>query len=575
MNRWTALSLVALVGCADRPEFDVTVQSPQTALRAGSGGFLSFEVLATDGAGTAVSCTEGELEVTVEIAGDDGHFADVPPQTWTVNCDDGRTGDLAVVVDNSGSEDGFVPWLKQGATAMVDGVVARGGRASLVRVSTEANVEVPLTDDQSALDGAIDELFVANGWTALYDGVRMGNETLGFAAPATAPVYDDLESFCGTNRTLGVVAFTDGADNNSSDEHAADYDVESYPGDGLDTTFEDLLDLRVGGVTTPLYTIGLGRDVESDALATLAEGTGGRYLHVDRAEQLPGVFDVVGDYFDARHQVCVELPELECGDFTVRVSTTWTSGSGEVVEGVVEHTVHMECEEVGDGRVATILLTMEDPGFPASMADQLARQVVEWVSPRLRPRVLVVLDDNHHGEDDGDALVVASLLSDDDNREVQFVHERDGGLTAADVDGYDVVWFSNPGYPMDDVGSVHTLTAFAAEGGGVVMQGDDMTWSWAGGFSMAGLTHLDHQNNGTSACGVGIDNRAGGAYRVAFGDVDHAVTRGLTGQSFRYSNDIDHSTARGEGEVVLASATVDGRSGCMTPVPVVVGYDPR
>lgn len=569
----TGMVLAALLaGCSQTPEFEASVQAPRAARGTGAGGFLSLEVLATSG-GEAIGCDDTSVEVVVEVAGADGHFASLPAGASTVVCDEGRTGDLAVVVDNSGSEDGFLPWLQEGAGNMVDGVLAHGGRSSLVRVSTDAELREEMTSDAAVLRDAVDALHVANGWTALYDGIRLGNETIGAAAGAR-PEWTDLESFCAADRTLGVVAFTDGQDNNSAGEHDAVVDNDRYPGDGIDTRFDDLLDLRVDGISTPVYTIGLGRGVLESELQDLATRSGGRYLSVDDEADLPGVFDIIGDYFDASRNVCAELPTLECGAFTVRVTTTWEHG-GTTHTDVQLETVHLECEAPSEGRVATVLLTTSDPNIPRELAGTLSRNVVEWVSPVLRPRVLVVLDDNNHGEDRGDAQVVNVLLSDSDNLDVTYVEEPEGGLIAADLAAVDVVWFSNPGYPMDDVATFATLQGFSADGGGVVLQGDDMTWSWGHGFDMSPLTHTDHVSNGTQACGQRIDNLQGGHYIVTVAEAEHAVTTGIEGERFLYGNDIDHSVPRGEGEVVLATATVAGDEGCMTPVPVVIGFDPR
>ncbi len=562
--------LVTLIGCDNTPSFDVTQQAPRVERRSGSGGYLALEVLATDSLGEAVSCQDGSLDVDVEVAGGDGVFASLSSESYMVVCDDGRTGDLAIVVDNSGSEDGFLPWLQEGSRSMAGEIVDRGGRVSITRVSTASSVEQTLTDNADALDSTIDEMFVANGWTALYDGVRMGNETLGGAVQdaTEADRADSLESFCASNRTLGIVAFTDGANNNSADEHDT-----SYAGDGIDTTFDDLKNLRVGGATTPIYTIGLGRDVVTDELQGLADATGGRYLPIGSAEQLPQVFDVIGDYFDASHEVCVELPEQECGTFTVRIGTTWTYAEN-TVDGVTEHVVHLPCDADPAGRVATILLTTSDPGIPSDLAGRLTRQTTEWVSPVLRPDVLVVLDDNAHGEDLNNVNIVTSLLNDADNNSVTYLDEPDDGLTRADFNGYDVIWFSNPGYPMDDISTFRALEQFSADGGGVVLQGDDMTRSWGNDFSPAPLVHLDHRNNGTRACGERIDNYEGGKYSVTMADDTHAMTVGIEGLTFDYSNDIDHSTARDEGEVILATATVKGDEDCMEPIPVIVGFEP-
>ncbi len=83
-------------------------------------------------------------------------------------------------------------------------------------------------------------------------------------------------------------------------------------------------------------------------------------------------------------------------------------------------------------------------------------------------------------------------------------------------------------------------------------------------------THVD---NGTDACGTRIDDNQAGQYVVTFGEQDHPVLNGLGGSSFLYGNDIDLSYPRGEGEVVLATATVSGDSACPER-SVIVGYDP-
>ncbi|MFT6144708.1 MAG: hypothetical protein ACJAV2_002594 [Myxococcota bacterium] len=300
---------------------DIDFTRPRVERRSGSGGYLALEVLATDSLGKAVSCQDGSLEIDVQVAGDDGVSASLSSESYTIVCDDSHTGDLAIVVDNSGSESGFLPWLQQGPRSMVGEVIDRGGRASITRVSTISTVEQTLTGGATVLDSAIDHGFVTNGWTALYDGVRMGNEPLGGAVQdaAEADRAESLDVCCAGNRTLGIVAFTDGANNNSANEQDT-----SYADDGMDTTFDDLKNLRVGRTTTPIYTIGLGRHVVTDELAGLADETGGRYLQIDNAEQLPHVLDIIGDYFDTSHEVCVALPEQECGTFTLRLSTTWT-----------------------------------------------------------------------------------------------------------------------------------------------------------------------------------------------------------------------------------------------------------
>ncbi|MCB9665881.1 MAG: VWA domain-containing protein [Alphaproteobacteria bacterium] len=566
------LVLLALLGgCAERPTA-VTLQQAR-AQRIGAGGFLALDLLATrDGA--AIPCDDGSFEVTVAVSGEgpDGHFTELPPQSFLVSCDDGRTGDLSLVVDNSGSEVGYLDWLADAAGTMAEEALDRGGRASLVRVSTVAELVQPLTTRVEQIREALDGMFISNGWTALWDGVRLGHETLG-GTLGPSPDRTAIHEFCHGERPLGVVAFTDGADNNSADEQADLYDAERYPGDGIPTTLEDLRGLRVGEATTPVYTIGLGNEVDHVALAELADSTGGRYRAIDRVDQIPDVFSIIQSYFDATHEVCVELPELECGELVVRVGWSWTPPEGgDPVTGTVEDTVRYGCHAASEGRVATILLTLGDPGIPQELSAQLALQAVEWASPRLRPHVLIVLDDGHNGEDVTDVELVQWLLADVDTLTVSYLPEPADGLQPEDVAGFDVVWFANPGYPMDDLGTFETLETYVAAGGGLVLQGDDMTWSKGKAFPTTSLTGLEHGDNGTSACGQAIDNGRGGTYTVTVLDVDHAVTRGLTGRTFLYGNDIDRSTLVGERMQVLATAVPTDAPGC-APRPVVVGYN--
>ncbi len=572
--RITPLLVLAMLGACGEPPVGVTLQQSR-ALRIGQGGFLALDLLATQG-DLPIACGQGTFDVTVSVTaeGVDGHFTMLPPQSYVVACDDGRTGDLALVVDNSGSEDGFLERLQEAAKNMAHEVLARGGRLSLVRVSTNARVVQPLSADVETVDAAIDGLEIANGWTALWDGVRMGLETLG-GAVAPDGTRTAIQDFCFGERPLGVAAFTDGVDNNSADEQAVSYNVGAYPGDGVATSLSDLMQEGAAS-TTPVYTIGLGDDVDHVALGDLALSTGARYRPIAVDEEIPEAFDVLQRYFDATHEVCVELPELECGELVVQVDWSWDPGDGSpAVTGTAQQDVSYPCPVTVQrkGRVATMLVTLGDPGISEELAGSLALQAVEWASPRLRPRVLIVLDDGHNGEDVTDHELVQWLLADVDTLEVTYLDEPVDGLIAEDIEGYDVVWFANPGYPWDDVSSRDVLQDFVDAGGGLVLQGDDMTWSKNKAFDLTELTGLQHVDNGTQACGQNIDNRRGSTYTVTIGSVDHAITRGHAGTSFVYGNDIDNSTIVGPSLQVLATAVPTAAPSC-APRAVIVGYAP-
>lgn len=260
----------------------------------------------------------------------------------------------------------------------------------------------------------------------------------------------------------------------------------------------------------------------------------------------------------------------------MKVDYDWKRGS-DVLHGSYDYETNVECADKPKGRVVTVLLTFSNPGISRAVVDRLARQTVAWAAPVDAPRVLVVQDDNHHNEFVDDSEYVHQVLQ-GLGYVATFLQETATGLTAKDVTGYDLVWFSNPGYPMDSKTTFDTLLAFSAAGGGVVLQGDDMAYSWGENFSMSPLTHVDFGDNGTSACGVSIDNNAGnGSYRVTFEEGTHPIVSGLSGQTFLYGDDIDRSTPRHEGESVLATAVpVDplGAPLCVDTRPVIVAFDP-
>ncbi len=566
---------LALIGCMASE--DVAIQTSATQVqeqRSGLGGVMGLDVLATSANGDVIPCGVGTLDVTIETSRDGGPYVPVNHNKVVVTCLDVGHSDVAVVVDNSGSESGMVPDLQTATRALVGSVLEAGGRASITRVSTNANTIAPLTNDAAALEAAVASFHASNGWTSLYDGVRMANQSLGVTPQPgdDNPVYADANTFCVGSHRNAIVLFTDGRENNSSDEHAATYDTVRFPGDRFATSLDDLQQLRVRGVTTPIYAVGLGHNIDVPGLTLIADSSGGRYVHIDSSAELPTVFSQISSYFDAAHQVCVNLPIETCGDLDVRVNYTWTHGSQHQSQ-VVERPVHIACPQQANGRIATILLTLSNPGITEQVAATLAKQAVDYVSPKPAPSVLMVLDDNHHGENANDPIYIQHLLE-ARGYQVTFMQEPAGGLRKADIGAHDVVWFSNPGYPMDDVRSVETLVEFSAAGGGVVLQGDDMTWSMGQDFLMTPLTHLHNIDNGTAACGELTDNNAGKAYDVTFDGPANPLTSGLAGTSFSYGDDIDQSTVEGAGVQVLATARLSSGS-CTVATPAITVFDPH
>jgi hypothetical protein len=219
--------------------------------------------------------------------------------------------------------------------------------------------------------------------------------------------------------------------------------------------------------------------------------------------------------------------------------------------------------------VTTILLALGDEDSSAlvgnSVSNQfLAESVIRFSSPVQNPKILIVRAKDNAGEDPEDTAYIETLLS---RYQTTVIDEPAAGLTTADVQGYDLIWFNNPGHPFSIKVSYDTLLAFD---GGVVLQGDDLARSAS--FSMTPLTGLTYIDNGASVRCNGVDyphdNNGGEQFRVS---LDPARIQGIDASSisFRYGNDIDNTTVANPDVEVIAVAQ-GGPASCTDTRPAVV-----
>ncbi len=233
--------------------------------------------------------------------------------------------------------------------------------------------------------------------------------------------------------------------------------------------------------------------------------------------------------------------------------------------------------QVSKPGVVTILLAMGDSDNMANpTVDQVSAQVVaeamvQFSSPEVNPKVLVVLDRNNQNESPMDFKnLYQNLLR---RYNPAYLNEPIGGLSDSDIAGYDVVWIVNPGYPLGTKKTHDTLKAFK---GGVILSGDDMTQG--NGFDNSDLTGLKYVDNGTQVkCGTNtynVDNNLSTNYYNVNLDAGIFASLGASHLGFKYGNDIDLSTptaAAGPTVEVLAWAQLSP-SACTTKRPVVVRY---
>ncbi len=279
--------------------------------------------------GAAVSVSRGNDGAPVDLAGANPRLiveASVDGGAWEAleGVEADYVGphrlDVMLIADNSGSEATALETMREAIGAFATSLLRRSAedRLGLVRVSTEARVLEELTSDETAFSAALTGLFVTNGWSALWDGVRLANETLAVAPPVLDAAGGHGERFCADRTYRAIVAFTDGVDNNSADEHDT-----RYEGDGVDTTFDDLIHLQVEGVATPIHWVGIGDRADGAALEAMADATGARYVAVDQLERLHGALTSAAARLTSQVPICFELESCGHVDLRLTVEFDW------------------------------------------------------------------------------------------------------------------------------------------------------------------------------------------------------------------------------------------------------------
>ncbi len=174
--------------------------------------------------------------------------------------------------------------------------------------------------------------------------------------------------------------------------------------------------------------------------------------------------------------------------------------------------------------------------------------------------ILLIRDDFHNNEWAADTLYIKGILE-GLGYNVTFMEEGDllSSFTtpeamAENFKNYNVVWFSNPGWPFDDAVTIAALKIAMDSGVGIVLQGDDAIYS----ISDQGLTQvkdisgLNISSSDADPNGTWADNNGPNVYEVTVG-LGHPLQTGIALTQFNYGDDIDTCTSVGAS--IIASAT--------------------
>jgi hypothetical protein len=291
-----------------------------------------------DDQGQAIPMNGQNVEVIVESRAFGGDWQEV--EGLTIDWNSPPMLDVMLVADNSGSQINEALETQEALYHFTHVLTARvhPDRVGLVRVSTESVLWQEPTHLKDEMYEHIDELFVTNGWTALYDGIRLANDVLEetYTGPVGEfdpenPEYAGLGQ-CFSGRMPAIVAFTNGRENNSADQHET-----VYEGDGIDTTLEQLLDLEIGGLPTIVHTVGVGPNIDVDELTLIADSNDGKYKKIQNFGALVGALHGKAAQLKNLTPLCFE--PAECHHSEVRVTVNYSQQGQDM-----SHTTHLDID---------------------------------------------------------------------------------------------------------------------------------------------------------------------------------------------------------------------------------------
>lgn len=182
---------------------------------------------------------------------------------------------VLLAIDVSGSMLGEPIASAKGAAASLVGQLAEGDAVGLMTFANAANVWQAPTSDHSVLLGQLPQL-VADGDTALYDGVLLGLETLNSAS--------------GDRKAL--VLLSDGAESGASAATEAEVFAAAETSD------------------IEIFTFALGAGADPAFLQALADASGGHAYEVPDEASLAAFFTALGGRLGATLELTVRAPGL-------------------------------------------------------------------------------------------------------------------------------------------------------------------------------------------------------------------------------------------------------------------------
>lgn len=222
--------------------------------------------LSTNSTATYSYSSTGTYNAKVEVTDGDGQTA---ISSYYVTVYDRSQGiSNAMVIDRSGSMDEETKMSDAiNAAKTYVNYMGTADRGAVIDFDDVVTITQPYTYDKNLLITAIDSLS-PRGMTAFFDAVYTA---------ITETAKEDV------SRRKAIIALTDGLDNSSVYKKDIDVSVKKLA---------DITDYaKQQGI--PIYTIGLGTDVESATLQDIASQTNALYFYAPDSSQLQNIYDTI------------------------------------------------------------------------------------------------------------------------------------------------------------------------------------------------------------------------------------------------------------------------------------------
>ena len=297
-----ALSGVVLIACATGA---IGLAAQQQPIFQGEGDTVRVFVTVTDKDGRLVTAlSRDDFEIR-----DNGR-----PQPIAIFDNGSQPIQLVVMLDVSGSMQGNLPLLRQGASHLF-AALGPGDRARVGTFGREITISPAFTSDPTVLSAGLPTSIAPDAPTPLWRGIDHA-----------MAAFDEQD----TARRV-VLVLSDGRDSGSFSlgqrpvsqaqviDEARDQDVMVYA-----------IGMRSRGPRSPMTSIGpgslqstLAADLPDPGLARVAEETGGGYLELRASEDLGAAFAQVADELHRQYLIGYAVPDRDgkVHDIDVRVST--------------------------------------------------------------------------------------------------------------------------------------------------------------------------------------------------------------------------------------------------------------